>query len=114
MSGGKPIRYVVIHADGTIEVEVAEVTNDLVHDTLGGDFEAIQPTDVDVTLLVATEGKRMGLPYNKLATKVARSRLRPSDFVVGGSIVAGPPDEEGELRGISDEALAAIREANEA
>lgn len=110
MSGGKPIIFVIIDPSGQHALHEEPLTDDYLHGVVGGDFEPIQPTDHEMTIFVNTEGKRLGLQHNALATSLARSRLRPSDFVVGTVLVTGIPDEEGDVQSLSGTVIDLITE----
>lgn len=107
----KPTRYLVINPNGTF----AEYDQPLgvldAQEVVGGDIEMMPtPRDVNVTVLANEEGKRLGLDANWKATALIRSHLRPTDFVAGNVIVAGPADPDGELSSLSDEDISTIKE----
>jgi hypothetical protein len=109
MTGSRSIAYLIIESGGTIRQVFGPLGVKDAQNVLEGDFEVIQPRGIDVTMLVNMDGKAKGLNPNWLATALARSRLRPDDFIVGRAIITGLPDAEGELQPISVKAEEAIR-----
>lgn len=104
------IAYLLITPGDGIELKHGPLGVIEAQDIVGGDFEDLQPTSPPpFVMLVAEDGKRMGLNPNWGATRVMSSILRPSDFVVGTAIVTGPPDASGELTSIDVAVEEAIR-----
>jgi hypothetical protein len=110
MSGDKPIAFIVISEAGAIESFDEVVTTALIQEVVGGDFEVIQPTDMDMTLFVNEDGKRLGMNANWLATRLAHSRLRPGDFITGPVLVTGSADDEGDVQPLTPQGMTAIHE----
>lgn len=110
----KPTRYLVIHPNGRFSEYDQALPVDEAQDLVGGDIEVMPtPRDVNVTVIANEEGKRLGLDANWKATALIRSHLRPTDFVAGNVIVAGPADPDGELSSLSDEDISTIKELTE-
>lgn len=54
---------------------------------VGGDIELVYPLIPKKILVVNEEGKLKGMAYNREATKVARSGLKPDDLIVGPALL---------------------------
>lgn len=110
----QPITYLVIEPKGPVSRIEGVLDLPTVQRIVGGDFEPLpQPRGVDAIVLAQQDGKSKGLEPNWSATSIEHSRLRPDDFVVGTVIVAGPPNEDGDLTSLSADAEAAIRKLAE-
>lgn len=105
MSGGRPILFIIIDETGRYSIHEKPVTDDYLRGVVGGDYEAIQPTDQEMTMFVNADGKQLGLHHNALATRLARTRLRPADFVVGPVLVTGLPDGDGDVQSLTQDII---------
>lgn len=113
MTGGKPIHFYVIKPDGILTDVNDMLTDDMLRRLVGGDFEVIHPQDRELVMFTNENGKELGLNPNWLATSLVRTRLRPGDFVVGTVVVTGKPDEDGDVRSLSANVIAAIKQLKE-
>lgn len=108
---GDPVRYLVIEPDGTITAHDGSLNTGDAQDIVEGPIDILpEPRDVEVILIANEEGKRQGLDVNWAATRLIKSRLRTTDFVVGRVIVAGPPDGNGNLTPVTDEVEQEVRD----
>lgn len=113
MTGPVAIQYVVINPKGTITTYNESLSTGDAQDIVGGDIEIMpDPRDLDAIVIANEEGKRLGLDANWKATALIRSHLRPTDFVAGNVIVAGPA-KNGELTSLSDEDIVLLKELTE-
>jgi hypothetical protein len=105
------VRYLVIEPSGAITAHTGILNTGDAQDIVGGPIDILpEPRDVAATLIANEEGKRMGLDANWAATRLIKSRLRTTDFVVGNVIVAGLADGNGNLTSLTDEEEQAVRD----
>lgn len=89
-----------IKVDGTVE-ELPDASYDTIRSGVGGGW--IQAISIGKNYMyMDEEGKLKGLPYNHLATMIARPVLFPDDDIRGDAVICGPGDSEGEHLDIAD------------
>lgn len=105
------IDYLVITPDGDIEKRNGILDEGTLTEAVGGSpIEALpEPLDLPVIVLAYEHAKAEGMNANWLATSLIRQRIHPDDFIAGTVVVAGEPDEEGDLTTITAETEVLIR-----
>ena len=95
-----------------IDVPEGDVLNKL-YERIGCDLVEVVEVKDGCSMYIDEEGKyRRPTEYNGRATALAtRARsIVPWDVIVGPAVLFGPPDEEGEETGLSDQQVASFRQ----
>jgi hypothetical protein len=105
------IDYLIISPDGDIERRNGILDMGTIQEVVGGDTieELPEPLDLPVIVLAYENAKAEGMNANWLATSLIRQRIHPDDFIAGTVVVAGSPDDEGDLTSIDAETEVLIR-----
>lgn len=91
-----------IKVDGTVE-ELPDASYETIRAGVGGGWiQAIQIASN--YMYMDEEGKLKELPYNHLATMIARPVLFPDDDIRGDAVICGPGNADGEHLEIADRA----------
>lgn len=67
----------------------------LLRGIVGGYIQAVG-LDRDHVLYLNEDGKRLGLPRNATATRIAKGHIRADDFIAGDAVIVGPTDGYGD------------------
>jgi hypothetical protein len=102
------MKTAVIPADTDQPVRFEEVPSiglDYLQGQVGGCVEAVWIYATNVSVYLHEEGKQLGLPVNKRASRLARRNGAISllDTIVGDVVIVGPVDDEGYDTGLTED-----------
>jgi hypothetical protein len=99
------MKAVVIDAE-TQEARLIDIDPDkslaTLQESVGGWVECVGFPNFDMWL--NEEGKLIGLPVNRAATKLWESQYGPTDVMMGNVVITGVPDDEGRMTELDTEA----------
>ena len=96
---------IVIKSDGTIGSVAFDEKQDpeMLARTIGGWLQVVPFPDFNVEMWMHEEGKLIGLPVNRTATKLWQKQYGATDVIVGDVVLLGGADDEGYNLGLSPE-----------